>query len=120
MPPVLQHEFHEHKGRRWPVTSMYIVLAFLVAVAIVSAGRWIYRKTTHNNLPVAAPTDNQQPSLSGATSSPASSSPAPGAGQNQTASQLPNNGPGDVAAIFVGVALAVGGLHFLYNLRKQN
>ncbi len=129
-PLVSPHEFHERKSRRWPVILMYIILAFVVALLVVLAGRWIYRTATHqtakttkpgtsdnNKLPPAAPTGNQQPG-SGATNSSASS--APTAGQNQTNGKLPNNGPGNVAAIFVGTAIVVGGLHFLYNLRKQN
>lgn len=128
MPPVSPPEFHEHQGRRWPVILIYTSLAFLVAVAIVFAGRWIYRKTTHqatkttkpetsdsNKLPATPPTGNQQPSSGSVTNNP-----APGAGQSQTTSQLPNNGPGDVVAIFVGTSILIGGAHFIYNLRKQN
>ncbi len=129
VPPVLQHEFHEHEGRRWPVILMYTALAFLVAVAVVFAGRWAYRKATHptakttkpetsanNKLPAVPPTGNQQPSSGGTPSSPTA-----GADQNQAATnQLPNNGPGDVVAIFIGTAVAVGGLHYIYGLRKQN
>lgn len=128
MPPALQHEFHEHEGRHWPVIVMYTGLAFLVALLVVFAGRWVYRKTTHqpakttkpeaaesSKLPVATPSGSQQPSSGGTTSSP-----APGASQSQKPSQLPNNGPGDVVAIFVGAALVAGGLHFLYTLRRQN
>lgn len=118
VPPVLQHEFYEHEGRRWPVILIYTSLAFLVALMVVFAGRWIYRITTHqpaqttkpetsdsNKLPAAPPADSN----SGATQS-----------TTPTTGQLPNNGPGDVVAIFVGTVLVVGGLHFLYTLRKQN
>ena len=128
MPPVSPNEFHEYEGRRWPVILMYIVLAFAVALLVVFAGRWVYHKTTHqtakttkpetsdsNKLPPAPPTGNQQPNSGSTTSSSAS-----GTSQNQTTGQLPNNGPGSIAAIFVGTAAVVGGLHFLCNLRKQN
>ena len=106
---------------------IYVILAFVVALLVVLAGRWIYRAATHqtakttkpgtssnNKLPPATPTGNQQPG------SNVISSPTPAAGQNQTGGKLPNNGPGNVVAIFVGTAVVVGGLHFLYNLRKQN
>ena len=127
IPPVSPDEFYEHEGRRWPVILMYIVLAFAVALLVVFAGRWVYHKTTHrtakttkpetsdsNKLPPTPPTSNQQPSSGGTTSSPAS-----GTSQNQTTSQLPNNGPGDVVAIFVGTTLGFGGLHYIYTLRRS-
>jgi len=127
VPPISPAEFHEHQGRRWPAILMYLILALLVAALVVFAGRWIYRSATHQSSKTNKPASSNQsrtPSLPPATSQ----TPATGAGstQSQTTgqpaanSQLPNNGPGDVVAIFIGTALAVGGLHFLYNLRKQN
>ncbi|GEM_PF-529427 len=130
VPPISPHEFHEHEGRRWPVILIYTVLAFLVALLVVFAGRWIYRKSTHHtskpittqgNVPPAPTTSNQKQGQG--------TNPTSGAGQNQTTqttpqtaannTQLPNNGPGDVVAIFIGTALAVGGLHYIYSLRRQ-
>lgn len=120
VPPIPEHEFHEQDGRHWPVTLMYIVLAFLVACLVVFAGRWIYRKTTHQTTTSGAPStsdNNKPPSTpqSGTTGSPTS-----GTGQSQTTSQLPNNGPGDVAAIFVGVSLATAGIHYIVSIRRFN
>ncbi len=138
--PAPTHDFHEHEGRRWPIILLYLILAFLVAVLVVFAGRWIYRSATHqgpkkvnqpasanqNQTPAPPPTATQSPT-SGAANTPSSStnSSASGSARNQTTGQpaangqLPNNGPGDVVAIFVGVAAAAGGLHYLYSLRKQ-
>lgn len=127
-PPVSLDEFHEHEGRRWPVILIYIILAFVVALLVFFGGRWIYHKTTYhpaktikpgtsdsNKLPSAPPTGNQQSNSGSATSSSAS-----GAGQSQTNGKLPNNGPGNVAATFVGVAIIVGGLHYIYTLRREH
>lgn len=121
-PPVLQHEFHEHEGRRWPVILMYIVLAFLVAVAVVFAGRWVYRKATHQT---AKTTSTNQGSVPAApTANAPANKPPSGASNNQTPtsanSQLPNNGPGDVVAIFVGITFVAGALHYMYTLRRSH
>lgn len=129
MPPAYPHEFHEREGRHWPVALVYIVMAFLVALLVVFAGRWIYRKAIHsttNTTKSGIPDQSKVPAVPPANTPP--NNPSSGVSNNQntqttptTASgQLPNNGPGDVIAIFVGTALAVGGLHFLYNLRRQD
>lgn len=121
-PPVLQHELHEHEGRRWPVILVYALLAFLVAVAVVFAGRWVYRKATNHTAKTTSTNQGSVPTAP--TANAPANNPPSGASSNQTPpstnSQLPNNGPGDVMAIFVGTALAVGGLHYLYGLRKQH
>lgn len=122
VPPVLLHEFHEQEGRRWPVILVYTLLAFLVAVAVVFAGRWVYRKATHQTTKTTSTNQGSVP-VAPTANTPANNPPS-GASSNQTPTstngQLPNNGPGDVIAIFIGTALAVGGLHYLYGLRKQN
>lgn len=122
VPPVPLHEFHEQEGRRWPVILVYTLLAFLVAVAVVFAGRWVYRKATHQTTKTTSTNQGGVPAAP--TASAPANNPPSGASSNQTPTstnvQLPNNGPGDVIAIFVGTALAVGGLHFLYALRRQN
>ena len=131
LPQVPQYEYHdeyhEHEGRRWPVVLMYVVLAFLVAATIVFTGRWVYQKVSNNNAKPASPTTTPQTQGQGAASSPPAdplpSSPAASANQNVPVAingQLPNNGPGDVLAIFVGTAVLIGGVHFIYNLRKKS
>ena len=127
IPLAPQYEFHEREERRWPVVLMYIILAFLVAAAIVFAGRWVYQRVSNNNAKPASPTTTPQTQGQGAVPSPPAglspTSPEAGANQNvpvATNGQLPNNGPGDVIAIFAGTAVIVGGLHFIYNLRKKS
>ena len=118
VPPVSPHEFHEHEGRRWPVILIFTSLAFLVALLVVFAGRWIYRKTTHQPAQTTKPETSDSNKLPAAP--PANSNSGTTQNTTPTNGQLPNNGPGDVIAIFVGTAFVVGGLHFLYTLRKQN
>jgi hypothetical protein len=43
------HEFHEHEGRRWPITLAYLGAAFLVALIVVFGGRWLYRSVTDSD-----------------------------------------------------------------------
>lgn len=115
-PPIPPEDFYEEESRRWPMVVLYIVLALLVATAVVFTGRWIYQKVTDNKpAPPAGTSQGQAPAPP--TEQKPTPTPAPGAGTSQ-GGQLPNNGPGDVVALFVGTALVVGGLHFIYNLRR--
>jgi cytoskeletal protein RodZ len=111
-----------------------ILLAALVAVLIIStglvfAGRWVYRSVHHKSAqpPVSQPVSTnktaypKRPSGSGTQNTPQPSpttQPSPSASNNQTGS-LPQNGPGNVVALFVGTALTAAGLHYLVNLRRQ-
>lgn len=117
VPPILPDEFHQHETRRWPAILMYTTLAFLVAALVVFTGRWIYRKTTHQTPKTITSEGVKLPAVPPTSSQP-STSIAPTT--SVTGGQLPNNGPGNVIAIFVGTTLAATGLHFIYNLRKQN
>lgn len=143
IPPPVVHEFHERPGRRWPVVIGYLLAALLVAIAVVYLARWIYHKVSPANKPLSIPASNvsgNPPPSPPATPSqtPAANSQSPGSGsssglssntgqsgqtstrQSGASGQLPNSGPGDVVAIFVGVSLIFGGLHFLYGLRRPN
>jgi hypothetical protein len=120
IPSAMEHEFYEHKGRRWPTILAFVLLAFLVTLLVVFTGRWIYNKTTHKTSKTTAPETSNTSALPATPTPSTSTGGVTAQSTTSTSSQLPNNGPGDVAAIFVGTALAMGGLHFLYNLRKQN
>ncbi|MBI2589034.1 hypothetical protein HYW35_02425 [Candidatus Saccharibacteria bacterium] len=140
IPPPVVHEFHEKPGRRWPIVVAYLLAALIVAVIVVYLARWIYHKTTHQTTkpvpaantskvpeaPVTTVTPNQTPSSATTPSSGTSPDSSSGAvaNQNQTPQsgangQLPNSGPGDVVAIFLGVSLIFGGLHYLLSLRRS-
>lgn len=119
-PPPTIHEFEETQGRRWPMVVAFIILAFLVALAVVFAGRWLYNILTDKK--PTPPPSNNVPAPPNNPNKPTTPAPAPTPTPTPTpqATQLPNNGPGSVLAIFVGTAVVIGGLHFLYNLRRQN
>lgn len=124
--PIEDPTFEEHTGRRWLMLFVYFVLALAVAILVVFGGRFVYRAITDNK-PATQPAGDQTPQQPGntppTTPQPASApAPAPTSAPSQPTTQptqLPNNGPGAVLAIFVGTAIVVSGLHYLYNLRRQ-
>jgi cytoskeletal protein RodZ len=135
-------------GKRWAVLIVYIVLALVVATLVVFAGRWVYHKVSNNSGPtpttIAPQGTNQGAQSAPNTVSPTSpsTSPAPGASPspssgkvttpnsstnkggtigktpNPTPTSLPNNGPGEDIAIFLGVTFVAASLHFVVSLRK--
>jgi hypothetical protein len=111
--PPLTTEFHEHDGRRWPTIIVYLIIALFVAALIVLVSRTIYR-SFHHSQPEPTPTTNipQEPATDTTkkTTKPTSTS--------SNTAPVPNTGPGDTVALFVGTALVAGGLHYLYQLRK--
>lgn len=136
--PESQVEYRESSNaKRWLTLLIYIVVALAVAVLVVLAGRWLYHQvhdtSSPNPAPVAPkstdqgkkaapnsssgskPGSNQSGgSKSGGTSSNNGNKPAPSPGA------LPNNGPGDVIALFIGSSLAAAGLHYAIALRRAN
>lgn|SRR3989338_1682345 len=127
-PPVTVEDIaslEERRERRWLMLIVYFLMALAVAILVVFGGRWAYRAITHNDKPATTnqPAGNNVPQQPSPTpSTPATPTPQPTTTPSQTTqtTQLPNNGPGDIAAIFIGTTVIVGGLHFIYNLRKQN
>ena len=111
-------------------TLAAILVGLVLIVLIVLLARWIYHKAHHTSVVAPAPsTSRQTPATSsnnnasgaapssGNPSAPAANTPsAPSTGS----SQITNTGPGDVAAIFVGTALAAAGLHYIISVRKFN
>lgn len=121
--PEFHEDVQELQGRRWPVLIMYFGLALAVAVLVVFGGRWVYKQITGNESKPTPPSPTGQGAPPTPAPTPAPAAPTPSVSQNQTAQptpsgQLPNNGPGEVAAIFVGTAIIVGGLHYLIGLRR--
>ncbi len=119
-PPPL--DFEEHRERRWLMLLVYFLVALAVAVLVVLGGRWAYRSLTHKNKPAPVqPAGDQtpQPPASTPTPSPATPQPSTPQGSDQAA-QLPNNGPGDVIALFIGVSIIVAGLHYIVSLRRAD
>lgn len=124
----LYDSIEEHRSdRSWPMILFYIALALLVALIVVLAGRFIYHKVHKNQSKSTTTTSSVSGSgtASGSstsqTSAPATTTPAPTTTTTPAnTGQLPNNGPGDVVALFVGVTLAAAGLHYIYQLRRQS
>lgn len=119
--PELHEETYENEGRRFPVIALYGVLALLVAAAVVFGGSWIYKKVTDQGPKIDKPISANQGQHPAAppVNAPATSQTPQAAIPSASGGQLPNNGPGEIIAVFVGTTLAVGGLHFLYNLRRK-
>ena len=147
--PDSQVEYNEEStAKRWVTLLIYIVLALAVAVLVVLAGRWVYHKVHNtsgsNPVPVApqgtsqgviSPNDtnkSQSGSSSGSSGSGGSKSNNSNSTNNTNNSggttarpspspdNLPNNGPGDVAALFVGSSLVASGLHYIVSQRRAS
>jgi len=133
----------------WLMLLAAVVAILIISTALVFAGRWIYRSVHHksSNPAVSKPatskkTPSSQPSSGSSQKSTPSPSPStngstrktnpapsptspPGSSSNPTSpptasnQTLPQNGPGNVVALFVGTSLVVAGLHYLINLRRQ-
>jgi uncharacterized membrane protein YraQ (UPF0718 family) len=99
-----------HSSRNWLLLAAYFLAGLIVAVGVVFAARYIYQQTRdEEKKPVTANnTPAPQPSADGTPSTP----PSP---QNRppTPSTLPNNGPENVAALFVLSSIAAGGVHYM-------
>lgn len=105
-----------------------ILVGLILIVLIVLLARWIYHKAHHSTVVTPPVTTQNTPETS--PNRPASGA-QPSSGTPQTASpnnspgttpnsstQITNTGPGDVAAIFIGVTLAAAGLHYILSIRK--
>lgn len=116
----------ESRGR-FTMLITYFALAVGIAAMIVFGGRWLYHKVKHtnsvkpvaagNNVPSANTSTNSAQSQTSTQSSSTSSS-STSIQDSNTGTTLPNSGPGDVVAIFVGTSILVGGLHYVVGLRR--
>lgn len=129
---------NDQGGQAWLRILAAILVGLILVILIVLLARWVYHRVHHNATPVPA-TSQQSPANSSASktsgaqpaansnSAPAQSSgsasnstSSPSSSQTGTSTKLTNTGPGDVAAIFVGTALAAAGLHYIISLRRFN
>lgn len=120
----------ERHERRWLVLIFYFLMALAIAILVVFGGRWVYRAITHKNKPTTThqPAGNnvpQQPTAPSTPTTPTTPTTTPQQGttapsQTSQTSRLPDNGPGNIASIFIGTAVIVGGLHYMISLRRAN
>ena len=101
------HEIHEYEGRKWVVLLSSVVAAVLVAAAVFFAGRAIYRSARH--------TETKKPTTVQTQPAPAK---VPAKTTQPPTSSLPNNGPGNTAAIFIISSIGAGGLHYGFKRRR--
>jgi len=114
---------------------IYGAAALLVILVLIFGGRFVHHywdshhhknltpantkllPTNPNGTSQSKPNPNVKPN---SNSSSNSSNSTPSTSGSSTASgQIPNTGPGDVAAIFVASAIAAAGLHYVIRLRKN-
>lgn len=142
-PPVTQ--FNQPARRRWPVIAASVIAALVLVGLAVLAGLLIYNavhKSPSKKPNVANNNQNQQQQAPSGTTGPSRSgsnqpsgsratggtgagtqrTPAGGASTagGQVGKTLPNNGPGDVIALFAGSSLVAAGLHYIIRLRRAN
>jgi hypothetical protein len=104
----------------WVALILYALGAFVIAVALVFGVRWIYRSIHHSNQTTAPqPVSVSQPTKKSKSSSSSNSSHQSQSDSDSNGSQsLPDNGPGDVAALFVGTSAVAAGLHYFVRTRR--
>jgi len=110
-PPAVTHEFHEFEGRRWPLIVLHLLAALIIATSVVYLGRWIYRSSVHTT---KTPGKLKNISLKQTSQSPSGSQPA----ANSATNNLPNNGPGNLVAVFGVTAASAGSLHYVIKRRR--
>lgn len=110
----------ERRFRGTPSVVAYLALALIVVLAVVFGGRWIYNQTRDTEEEKPAPTTEPAPQ----PAQPQPPSDNQGAQQppagTQPSDELANTGPGETAAIAIGTAIAVAGLHYIISLRRSS
>jgi hypothetical protein len=125
-PPLKTTEISTKPSGRGLIGAVLTVLAIIVvAVLLVFAGRWLYHKAHHHNVYVQPANTKQLPPEPSTSNGQSGAKPVGSNNKTNNSSSnssqsnnLPNSGPGDVAAIFAGSTAAAGGLHYLVNYRK--
>lgn len=150
IPPEVQEYYKaEHRERMWLawlVAFLTLIVTIAVVLGLFFGGRWVYRKTTHQNnkhtTSKKAGTSKQPSSQSKEGAKPNQSTPSktntpsqtPGtnitpptstpnsASQSATGTTGPltNTGPGDTVAIFIAVTLSATVGHYLVTRRTMS
>ena len=127
--PELKPYYEEFRGssaRRWLRRLLYGLAAIAVVVLLAWLGRGIYNRIKRDEPPTVRPTPAStaakvpaQPSKESSASKPPTAQNKKSGGANQAKPSppapgpgaLPNNGPGEVVALFAFSSLAAAGLH---------
>ncbi len=146
-PPKTAPELRQQTNLRWLHLIGFAVAAVFIAFLVVLGGKWVYDSVSNNNPKQvsvtpqsttkqqaaispneessgsSAPSTNsstgQNPSSSSGSNSSSTSQGSSGSTQSgSTNNNLPNNGPGDVAKLFLETSLAAAVLHYLNRRRK--
>ena len=115
-------EYHERAPRRWPLLLGYIIAALIVAAIVVFGARAIYHhyhKPAVKAVPVSVKVVRPGSTTKGSTGSSSKSSPSSSNNSQTTGSNLPNSGPGQVAAIFISSSAAAAGAHYLISRQRK-
>jgi cell division protein FtsN len=119
------------RGQNWLRLLVAGLIGVILVILIVLFARWVYHKTHHKvqpaptvsqNTPAKASNNNNvsgaQPSNNSSSQSSGNPSNTTGTSGSTSNTQITNTGPGDVAAIFAGTALAAAGLHYIISIRR--
>lgn len=109
-----------HRRRGWIMLVTYMLIALLFAVGVVLLGRWVYHRVhkTNSSTPQPAANTTKPQANNSSTSTQAPQNSNTQSPSNSSTSQVPNTGPGNVIALFAGTAIVVGGLHFIWSVRR--
>ena len=129
-PPPIVSDFNRPERSQWARLAAYLALALIIVGAVVLGGRWLYNNSKDNEPQKPAPTVNDTPKKEPTTTKKKPTQPTrqpstTATGQDEQASgerarELANTGPGEVAAIFAGTALAAASLHYIVQLRRTS
>jgi cytoskeletal protein RodZ len=118
----------KHMARKWLQLIGYILMALIIALILVFGVRWIYRSVTHKSDTSTTSTQDQsqypnnttpQPGTTKTPTTTPTTAPTTTPSTSSTSTtNLPNNGPGDVVAIFLASSIAAAGLHYIISVRR--
>jgi hypothetical protein len=140
--PIIEGQPSRQRGEaRWLHVLLYVITSLIFAFFLVLGGRWLYHKTHHSSPKNPAPSSNKVPSAPQTTKKPSTqkqqannstksnssigNQPSNSGSQQsqnapqQTTNSLPNNGPGNIVAVFLTVTAGVAALHYVYSSRKS-
>lgn len=125
-------EPENQNGRNWLRLIGMILAAIAVTILLIFAARWVYNTITDNDSrdgsvqpadedklpPGPGEEDRKSNDGSGSSETPNTGDRQPATQTPRAGTQLPNSGPGHIAAVFAGSSLAGAGIHYLISRRR--